>query len=319
MLTGRPTLSVLDLVPVTSGSSAREALDQSRDLARRVERAGYRRYWVAEHHLNPGVAGTSPAAGHRPHRRGHLVHPRRLGGGPDGAPHPPVGGRAVRHPRRRTPGPHRPRHRAIGLPPPAHRPDRLHAHTRAGAAHGPRAAAPLPRLPAGHPRFAPVRAPGPPAAAARRRDSRLRRTGGRRRATHRRVVPVGGGRRRARGPRTGRRGRDLDPGQQRRHQRGDRRGAGPSLRRQLPREPVLRARGGRRLPGGVPPLCDPGGALRRRLGRRGRGAHRRGGPPARHRLRALGAQHPQRGGRHPLPHPGGGGGLPLARRWATSS
>jgi len=56
-----PPLSVLDLVPVTSGSTPRRALANSLDLARRCEAAGYRRYWVAEHHLNPGVAGTTPA------------------------------------------------------------------------------------------------------------------------------------------------------------------------------------------------------------------------------------------------------------------
>lgn len=56
-----PPLSVLDLVPVTSGSTPRQALANSLDLARRCEAAGYRRYWVAEHHLNPGVAGTTPA------------------------------------------------------------------------------------------------------------------------------------------------------------------------------------------------------------------------------------------------------------------
>jgi len=56
-----PPLSVLDLVPVTSGSTPGQALANSVDLARRCEAAGYRRYWVAEHHLNPGVAGTTPA------------------------------------------------------------------------------------------------------------------------------------------------------------------------------------------------------------------------------------------------------------------
>ncbi|MEU4895257.1 LLM class flavin-dependent oxidoreductase [Streptomyces sp. NPDC044780] len=54
-------LSVLDLVPISSGSTAAEALRNTLDLARRTEAAGYRRYWLAEHHLNPGVAGTSPA------------------------------------------------------------------------------------------------------------------------------------------------------------------------------------------------------------------------------------------------------------------
>ncbi|MFD8979299.1 LLM class flavin-dependent oxidoreductase [Streptomyces sp. NPDC059564] len=57
----RTPLGVLDLVPVPSGSTAAEALHHSVDLARRTERFGYARYWFAEHHLNPGVAGTSPA------------------------------------------------------------------------------------------------------------------------------------------------------------------------------------------------------------------------------------------------------------------
>jgi alkanesulfonate monooxygenase SsuD/methylene tetrahydromethanopterin reductase-like flavin-dependent oxidoreductase (luciferase family) len=54
-------LGILDLVPVSSGSTAAEALRNSIDLARRAEEFGYARYWFAEHHLNPGVAGTSPA------------------------------------------------------------------------------------------------------------------------------------------------------------------------------------------------------------------------------------------------------------------
>ncbi|MFI0719723.1 LLM class flavin-dependent oxidoreductase [Streptomyces sp. NPDC021224] len=54
-------LAVLDLVPIPSGSTAPQALHNSIDLARRTEEFGYARYWFAEHHLNPGVAGTSPA------------------------------------------------------------------------------------------------------------------------------------------------------------------------------------------------------------------------------------------------------------------
>jgi alkanesulfonate monooxygenase SsuD/methylene tetrahydromethanopterin reductase-like flavin-dependent oxidoreductase (luciferase family) len=54
-------LGVLDLVPVPSGATAAQALRNSLDLAREAERLGYARYWFAEHHLNPGVAGTSPA------------------------------------------------------------------------------------------------------------------------------------------------------------------------------------------------------------------------------------------------------------------
>jgi alkanesulfonate monooxygenase SsuD/methylene tetrahydromethanopterin reductase-like flavin-dependent oxidoreductase (luciferase family) len=54
-------LTVLDLVPISSGSNATQALRNSIDLAKQTERLGYTRYWFAEHHLNPGVAGTSPA------------------------------------------------------------------------------------------------------------------------------------------------------------------------------------------------------------------------------------------------------------------
>jgi alkanesulfonate monooxygenase SsuD/methylene tetrahydromethanopterin reductase-like flavin-dependent oxidoreductase (luciferase family) len=53
-------LAVLDLVPLTSQSNAQEALRRSVDLAQQAEAFGYHRYWVAEHHLNPGVGGTSP-------------------------------------------------------------------------------------------------------------------------------------------------------------------------------------------------------------------------------------------------------------------
>ncbi len=57
----RPPLAVLDLVPISTGSNAAEALRNSIDLAQQAEQLGYTRYWFAEHHLNPGVAGTSPA------------------------------------------------------------------------------------------------------------------------------------------------------------------------------------------------------------------------------------------------------------------
>jgi alkanesulfonate monooxygenase SsuD/methylene tetrahydromethanopterin reductase-like flavin-dependent oxidoreductase (luciferase family) len=54
-------LGVLDLVPISSGSTAARAIRNSIDLAQHAERLGYSRYWFAEHHLNPGVAGTAPA------------------------------------------------------------------------------------------------------------------------------------------------------------------------------------------------------------------------------------------------------------------
>ncbi|MBV9690772.1 MAG: MsnO8 family LLM class oxidoreductase [Ktedonobacteraceae bacterium] len=43
-------LSVLDQVPVVHGSTAAEAIQETVALAQAVERLGYRRFWVAEHH-----------------------------------------------------------------------------------------------------------------------------------------------------------------------------------------------------------------------------------------------------------------------------
>ncbi|MFD4367083.1 LLM class flavin-dependent oxidoreductase [Rhodococcus sp. NPDC058521] len=53
-------LGVLDLVPIRKGGTARQALDEAVDLARRVEEFGYRRYWVAEHHFS-ALASAAPA------------------------------------------------------------------------------------------------------------------------------------------------------------------------------------------------------------------------------------------------------------------
>ena len=50
-------LSVLDLVPVREGGSIGEALGDAALLAKAAEQAGYRRFWVAEHHAMDGVAG----------------------------------------------------------------------------------------------------------------------------------------------------------------------------------------------------------------------------------------------------------------------
>jgi luciferase family oxidoreductase group 1 len=54
-------LSVLDLVPIGSGSTATAALEHSTALVRRVDQLGFRRYWVAEHHGMPGIGSSSPA------------------------------------------------------------------------------------------------------------------------------------------------------------------------------------------------------------------------------------------------------------------
>ncbi len=54
-------LSVLDLAPVTTGSTPRDALANSTALVRAAEIWGYRRYWVAEHHNMAGIASSAPA------------------------------------------------------------------------------------------------------------------------------------------------------------------------------------------------------------------------------------------------------------------
>ena len=50
-------LSVLDLVPVREGGTLAQAFAATTALARTAEDAGYRRFWVAEHHAMEGIAG----------------------------------------------------------------------------------------------------------------------------------------------------------------------------------------------------------------------------------------------------------------------
>ena len=54
-------LSVLDLAPITRGSTAGDALRNSLDLARHAERLGYKRHWVAEHHNMQAIASAATA------------------------------------------------------------------------------------------------------------------------------------------------------------------------------------------------------------------------------------------------------------------
>lgn len=54
-------LSVLDTSPIVAGSTARQALHNTLDLALLAEELGYHRYWVPEHHGMRGVASSSPA------------------------------------------------------------------------------------------------------------------------------------------------------------------------------------------------------------------------------------------------------------------
>jgi luciferase family oxidoreductase group 1 len=53
-------LSVLDQSPIAQGSTGADALRNTIDLARLADDLGYHRYWVAEHHGGPMLAGPSP-------------------------------------------------------------------------------------------------------------------------------------------------------------------------------------------------------------------------------------------------------------------
>jgi luciferase family oxidoreductase group 1 len=53
-------LSVLDQSPIAEGSTGAQALHNTIDLARLTDALGYHRYWVAEHHGGPMLAGASP-------------------------------------------------------------------------------------------------------------------------------------------------------------------------------------------------------------------------------------------------------------------
>lgn len=52
-------LAVLDLAPVSEGKTPADAFKNARDLAQHVERWGYTRYWLAEHHNMVGIASAA--------------------------------------------------------------------------------------------------------------------------------------------------------------------------------------------------------------------------------------------------------------------
>lgn len=62
MLTTRfPRLSVLEVAPVGPGVTARQAMAWTTEVAQRVERLGYHRLWMAEHHGVPDIGASAPA------------------------------------------------------------------------------------------------------------------------------------------------------------------------------------------------------------------------------------------------------------------
>src|ERR1700746_3893257 len=52
-------LSVLDLAWVVAGKTATDAFANSTSLAQHVEKLGYKRFWLAEHHNMDGVASSA--------------------------------------------------------------------------------------------------------------------------------------------------------------------------------------------------------------------------------------------------------------------
>lgn len=59
-------LSVLDLAPVVEGSNPQQTFKNSVELAQHVDKWGFNRFWLAEHHNMPGIASsaTSVIIGH---------------------------------------------------------------------------------------------------------------------------------------------------------------------------------------------------------------------------------------------------------------
>lgn len=52
-------LSILDLAPIQEGSTAEQSFKESVSLAQHVEKWGFHRYWLAEHHNMPGIASSA--------------------------------------------------------------------------------------------------------------------------------------------------------------------------------------------------------------------------------------------------------------------
>src|SRR4051794_41892271 len=113
-------LSVLDQSPIAEGSTGPDTLANTLDLARLADGLGYHRYWLAEHHGGPSLAGPSPEALIGPVAAA-TSHIRVGSGGGVVPPHSPVqGGGEVRGPAGGVPGGHDPRPRpGAGARPPA--------------------------------------------------------------------------------------------------------------------------------------------------------------------------------------------------------
>src|SRR5260370_39490732 len=108
-MTNGLAISVLDLVGMRKGESAGSAIARSVNLAQHVERLGYKRFWLAEHHSIEGLAWSAT-----PVLIGHVAGATskiRVGSGGGLVPHhaPPDGPQAFGALRGLLPGPIRPR------------------------------------------------------------------------------------------------------------------------------------------------------------------------------------------------------------------
>ena len=52
-------VSVLNLAPIREGQTSKEAINSMVDLAQAVEKMGYKRYWIAEHHNTPTLVSSA--------------------------------------------------------------------------------------------------------------------------------------------------------------------------------------------------------------------------------------------------------------------
>lgn len=72
-------LSVLDLVPIREGGTLAQAYADAAALAQAAEAAGYKRFWVAEHHAMEGIGGAATAVTLA--HIGHATSTIRIGAG----------------------------------------------------------------------------------------------------------------------------------------------------------------------------------------------------------------------------------------------
>ena len=105
-------LSVLELATVATGSTPARALAETTATAVEVERLGYKRLWVAEHHGMPAVGELGARGVDRAHRERHEHVARRFRRRDAAESRPARYRRTVRHPRGAASRPNRPRSRS---------------------------------------------------------------------------------------------------------------------------------------------------------------------------------------------------------------